>query len=159
MAKIKTLVVFYSRTGTTKKLAEDMAAALGCDTEELLDTRDRKGVMGYLLAGRDATLKSLTTLQPLQKDPAAYDLVLIGTPVWSFNISVPVRAYIVENWEKFRRVAFFCTQGSTGAENAFREMEMLCGKKPIAKLAVSTRDVVNRKYEEKLTEFIQEVSR
>jgi flavodoxin len=34
------LVVFYSRTGTTKKVGEALADLLQCDSEELIDTRN-----------------------------------------------------------------------------------------------------------------------
>lgn len=47
------LVVFYSRTGNTKKVAEALARELKCDTDEILETKSRKGILGYIFAGRD----------------------------------------------------------------------------------------------------------
>ena len=55
---MKTLVVFYSRTGTTKKVGENIAKILKCDSEEIFDTKDRMGVVGYMQAGKDAMFKN-----------------------------------------------------------------------------------------------------
>ena len=41
----KTLVLYYSRTGTTKKLATFIGDVLGADVEEIIDTKNRSGVM------------------------------------------------------------------------------------------------------------------
>ena len=54
---MKTLVVLYSRTGTTKKVGEEIAAALKADVEEIIDTKKRSGPIGYVQAGRDAMKK------------------------------------------------------------------------------------------------------
>jgi flavodoxin len=43
---MKTLVVYYSRTGTTRKVAEAIAGILRCDIEEVVDTKKRSGILG-----------------------------------------------------------------------------------------------------------------
>ena len=71
------LVVYYSRTGNTRKLAKIIAEKLKADIEEIEDSTSRSGPLGWLRAGRDAGLKSLTKLKPLKKDPSNYDMVII----------------------------------------------------------------------------------
>jgi hypothetical protein len=66
------LVVFYSRTGATKRLGEALVQMLDCDSEELLDTKKRSGPLGFTTAGRDAQAKKLTTLADIKHDPALY---------------------------------------------------------------------------------------
>jgi len=56
----KSLVVFYSRTGTTKRVAESISNLLKCDVEEVIDRKDRKGPLGCLKSGSDAMSKKLT---------------------------------------------------------------------------------------------------
>ena len=77
---MKALVVFYSRTGATKQVAEALAESLNCDSEELIDTKKRGGPLGFLSAGKDAKAKKLTKLKDIKRDPALYDLVILGTP-------------------------------------------------------------------------------
>jgi len=60
---MKALVVFYSRTGTTKQVAEALAQSLNCDSEELIDTKKRSGPLGFLSAGRTQRQKSSPSSQ------------------------------------------------------------------------------------------------
>src|SRR3990172_13104609 len=103
----KILVAYYSRTGTTRKVAELIAQKLGAELEEIKDTVDRSGIKGYLLSGRDATLKRLTELYPIAKNPADYDLVLVGTPIWSWNVSAPIRTYVTQQKNNLKSIAYF----------------------------------------------------
>ena len=151
---MKTLVVYYSRTGTTKKLALEIASKLNAETEEIKDTVDRSGMKGYLFAGRDAMQKNLTILQPTVNNPADFDLVIIGTPMWGWNMSAPVRTYVTEKKNNFKNVAFFCTMGGSGDSKAFAEMEEIIDKKPLSTLTLFTRDVVKNNFTEKLEKFI-----
>jgi flavodoxin len=154
---MKTLVVFYSRTGTTKKIAEAIAVRTGADLEEIKDTVDRSGAMGYIQSGRDAMKKKLTKLEPLKCDPDQYDLVVIGTPIWGWNMSVPVRTFITEQKEKFRKVAFFCTMGGSGDKKAFSEMEKIIRMKPIGTLALKTKNVAVDKFSVEFEGFIWKI--
>jgi flavodoxin len=138
---MKTLVICYSRTGNTRKVAAAIAAALGAETEELREPKDRSGALGYLGAGRDAALKRSTPIEALAKDPAGYDLVAVGTPVWAFTMASPVRTFLQENAGKLRSVAFFCTEGGNGHERTFRHMEELAGKKPLAALVLLEKEL------------------
>jgi len=149
------LIVYYSRTQTTKKVAEILAEKLGADIEEIKDTVDRAGVKGYWISGKDATLRKLTVLEKSEKNPSDYDLVIIGTPIWSWNMSVPVRTYVTENKSNFPEVAFFCTMGGSGDERAFKEMSEIVGKEPAGTLALKTVEVVKNLAEEKIEEFVK----
>jgi flavodoxin len=122
---VKPLVVFYSRTGTTKKVGEALVDLLQCDNEELIDTKKRTGPLGFLQSERDAARNRLTVLEPLIHDPALYDVVALGTPVWNGLMSSPMRTYITNNKAKFNRVAFFCTQGGNENKKLFSDMQAL----------------------------------
>lgn len=157
MENKKILIVYYSRTNTTRKLAQILADKLGAEIEEIRDTVDRRGVKGYWLSGKDATLRKLTVLEKSEKDLNNYDLVLIGTPIWSWNMSVPVRTHITENKDNFKEVAFFCTMGGSGDERAFGEMAEIISKKPIATLALKTIEVVKETAEDKINDFVNKI--
>ncbi|MFH1211515.1 MAG: hypothetical protein V1659_01145 [Candidatus Woesearchaeota archaeon] len=156
---MKALIVFYSRTGYTRKIAMQVSKALSkdfeTDVDEIIDEKNRKGALGYLRAGRDASLKVLTKIKT-HKNPADYDLVIIGTPVWAFTMATAVRTFLVENKRKLEKVAFFSTYGS-GAANTFRDMTVICEKKPVALLGASTVEVAKKSYEKKVNEFVWKI--
>ncbi|MEI6596607.1 MAG: flavodoxin [bacterium] len=150
------LIVYYSRTGITKKLVDYIAKKIGAETEEIKDTVNRAGAVGYLLAGKDATLRKLTKLETPKLNPTNFDLVIIGTPIWSWNMSAPIRTYLEERKGQFKEVAFFCTMGGSGDERAFKEMMEIINKKPAVVLSLKTKEVVAGKMK-KADMFCEEI--
>ena len=89
----RTLVVCYSRRGYVRKLAWERADALGADVAELETPEPTKGATGFLWCGRFAMHGWPMPTRELVRDPAAYDLVVLCTPVWCFSVSAPMRDF------------------------------------------------------------------
>ena len=150
---MKILVVFYSRSGKTKKVANTISKILKCDKEEIFDTKNRKGIPGFLSAGADANLRRLTAIKEIKNNPSLYDLVIIGTPIWSSNISTPIRTYLSLYKEDFKNVAFFCTRLGSDFKKVFDGMKNLSQKSPLALLELTSREVKRDQYLQKVKEF------
>lgn len=154
---MKTLVVYYSRTGRTKKIAEYIQSALDSEIEEIQDVKNRNGVLGWLSAGRDAGSKSLTSLEEMDKMPVDYNVVILGSPTWNNSLSSPVRTYIEKFNEDLRHVACFST-GDGEDPDAVDEMEALLGRKVFAKLhLVRKSDIDSGNYQEKVDKFVSKI--
>lgn len=151
---MKKLVVYYSRTGTTRKVAEEIAKSTKCDIDEITDNIKRAGPIGYIRCGKEAMKKSLPKINT-NKDPRGYDLVMIGTPIWGWNMASPVRSYISKN--KFKEVAFFATQGGSGAKKAFKEMSEITGKNPKKTLILKTEEVAKNEFVDKVKDFTKDL--
>ena len=159
MSGMRILVAYYSRTGTTRKVAEHLRERLGADLEEIVDKKKRGGPMGWLLAGRDASNKSLTEIEEPAKDPSDYDLVVIGSPVWNDTVSTPIRTYITEYRDRLNGVALFTTQGNEETE-ATADMRALIGKAPLASIQLRKKqDVESGDYIEKIKEYMEKLER
>jgi len=156
---MKTLVVFYSRTGFTKKLALSLAAKLQADTEELVDNTSRKGIMGWLKGGRDAVKKFMTVISPAQKDPAQYDLVVVGSPVWAGTMAPALRTYLTQNKSKVKKTACFCTMSGSGDQGLFTQVEDILEQKPLATLTVRTKQVAGNQYAAELDRFAEQIAK
>lgn len=141
MSEAKILVVYYSRTGTTRLLGSAIAEMLGADLEEICDCSDREGAGGYLRSLIDAIRKAPAEIVPVGLDVSAYDLVVIGSPVWAGSVSSPVRSYLLDSRARLPQVAFFCSFGGHGADTALREMRELAGKPSIAECYVTAAAV------------------
>jgi flavodoxin len=158
MADTKTLVVYYSRGGTTRAAAEELARALGgADLEEIRDTADRSGWRGYLLSFREAVHRSTVVLASLGREVSDYDLVVVGTPVWVSAVSSPVRSYLNAHVGEFRRIAFFLTHGGTGRDKVFAQMTRLAGRQPEAVLAIRETEMPQQVLGSKVAAFANEL--
>jgi flavodoxin len=155
---LKTLVVYFSRTGHTRQIAEEIALGCGADVEEIRETQGRGGVMGYLRSGWEALRRAVVPIAPSIRDPSHYDLVIIGTPIWNFGLSPPVRAYAQRHSAAFRRVAFFCTEGGAGDSRAFEELRRICGKVPVSTLAVKEPELAEPVHRQPLLGFVQRLT-
>jgi len=156
---MNSLLVFYSRKGRTKKIAEKLSDSLNCEYEELIDTKKRTGfIIGFFICGFDAIKEKLTKLQETQKNPELYDLTILGTPNWGSRITPALRTYITDNKSKFKNVAFFCTEGGSGGPELFKSMAKLCEKEPLSTLEITKKDIKNGTHIDKINSFIQEIS-
>ncbi len=151
---MRALVVYYSRDGHTKAVAQEIAGQLGSEIEEIVDLTNRRGFVNWFLAGRDAFKKRLTEIGPVKSDPAQYDLVVIGTPVWAWNMAPAVRTYLTQNKEKIKTAAFFGTQGGSGGQKAFGYMAEILGLKPKAILELNSKELAGAERETKIAEFV-----
>jgi flavodoxin len=155
---MKSLVVYYSKTGVTRKAAVAISRMLGADIEEIIDLKDRGGIIGWLMGGMDSCLKNLTEIKRPRKDPSKYKYVVIGTPVWSFTVTPAVRTYIAKRCRRLKKVAFFCTNdGSPG--NTFKTMKGLCEKNPVAALSLSAKDMRSGEYFDKIRKFVSKIKK
>ena|SRR3989344_9573720 len=154
---MKALVVYYSRTGTTRKVAEAIASGLKAHNEEIIDKKDRKGPIGYVIAGKDASQAKGTDISEQKHDLKDHDTIIIGTPIWAWTITPAIRTYLEKNKDvlKKKKLGFYCTMGGSGDKKAFAEMERIIGAKPKATLTLLTREVVKGEYEEKVEKFLK----
>ncbi len=130
-----TLVVCYSRTGRTHNLAYRIALEMDAPLDDIAERVSRRGLLGYLRSSREAWFRGRPAILASSHDPGEYDLVVIGTPVWNWSLSGPVRSYLVEHAPRLPRVAFFCTMGGSGSGRVFRQMQEAAGKAPVATFA------------------------
>ncbi|MBR1277094.1 flavodoxin [Bradyrhizobium sp. AUGA SZCCT0283] len=157
MGASKTLVVFYSRSGTTRRIAQALSEALQCDLEEIAEPKPRTGFLGYMRSILEARLKRPSTITPRQHDVSSYDLVVVGTPVWAWSLSSPVRAYLMSTARQLPEVAFFCTLGGKGSESAFAQMTAIVGKQPRAVCAITEREALSGRHFGRLSAFVKAI--
>lgn len=150
----RSLVAFYSMGGNTRALANELRDALLCHIEEIAEPRARKGFTGVMRALFDSMLGRAPPIAPAKRDPALYDLLVLGGPVWAGRIAAPVRSYARKYGARATKVAFFCTQGGGDPGTAFAELETLCGAKPVATLAIPGSMLAAKSHKEALSHFV-----
>jgi flavodoxin len=111
---MKTLVIYYTRTGNAKFVAENIAAELGADVEEVIDLKSRQGKLAFISAGRDAMRGKETEIAQTKRTPSDYDLIIIGQPVWAGSPTPAIRTYVNKNDLSGRKVALFFSDSNLG---------------------------------------------
>jgi len=111
---MKTLVIYYTRTGNAKFIAETIAAELGADIEEVIDLKSLQGKLAFISAGRDAMRGKETEIAQTKRTPTDYDLIIIGQPVWAGSPTPAIRTYMNKNDLSGRKVALFFSDSNLG---------------------------------------------
>ena len=149
------LIVYYSRTDVTKGIAKQLQEKLDCDIEEITDNGKYDGKFGFLKGGMNASMGRSSDINPITKNPADYDLVIIGTPVWASNMATPVFTYLIQNRDKIKKMASFCTCISGGYEATLEKIADVSGKKQISTMFLTSKDIENPR--EKINNFINTI--
>ena len=120
---MKTIVLYYSRTRKTAKVAKTLAEEIGADSIEIIDLKDRMGAIKYLTSAIDALREKKTKIKPEEIDLTEYDLVYIGTPTWGGKPAPAIITIIDKCDLKGKNVILFSTMGNSGGENAINRMK------------------------------------
>jgi len=115
---MKTAVVVYSQNGNCAFIAEEIKASLGADvirlhTEKETNRKGRKrrGFAGFFWAVGVMKGFIKAPLKPYTFNPAAYDLIIIGAPVWNGAPARPIHDFLVESSIKGKKTALFLCHG------------------------------------------------
>lgn len=118
----KTLVVYFSATGSTKKVAGYIADALGAGQFELVPaepytTADLRWSNADSRVSRehdDESLRDVALVANTVENWADYDTIFVGYPIWWGIAAWPVNDFILNNDFTGKTVIPFCTSSSSG---------------------------------------------
>lgn len=112
----KSLVIYYSQTGTTKALAEEIRKQVGADIEQIEAEVPYDGDFGATVARcqQEMAEGSLPVIKPITADISKYDTIYIGYPVWFGQYALPMASLIANIDLSGKKVIPFCSFGSGG---------------------------------------------
>ena len=128
----KTLVAFFSASGTTKRAAEKLAAAIGGDLYEIrpavpytrgdLNWRDK--------SSRSSVEMNDKSCQPELADRDAaigeYDRIFLGFPIWWYTAPSIIRTFLESYDFTGKTVVLFATSGGSGLGKTAGELASSC---------------------------------
>lgn len=109
--KSNTLVVFFSRSGTTELMARKIAAVKGASVVPLRSQRDGLSLKGLVEAIQDAR-KTEAEITPSKIDLSSYDTIYIGSPVWLYSPAPSVYEFAKRNDFTGKKVILFNSMNS-----------------------------------------------
>ena len=144
---MKTIILYYSRTRRTAKVAKTLAEELGADSIEITDVKERKGLINYVKSSIDAFRNNKTNIKPEEFDLTGYDLVYIGTPTWGGKPTPAIITMINKCDLKDKDVILFTTMGRSGKNTINWMKEKIEGKGGIIVdfFTLKTSKITNKK--------------
>ena len=118
------IVLYYSQTGNTAYVAQEIADQMGADIEEIVpvhpyDTGFRATIERCLKEREEGTV---TEIEPLTADLSNYSVIFIGYPVWFGTYAPPIATFLDQTDLSGKLIVPFCTFGSGGLESSVRDM-------------------------------------
>lgn len=131
----KILVVYYSASGTTKRVATAIADATGADLYEITPVEpytsdDLNWTNSSSRVSRehdDESLQDIALTEITPTDWDSYDTVLIGYPIWWGIAAWPVDNFVKGNDFTGKTVIPFCTSSSSGLGDSGNLLEEMAG--------------------------------
>ena len=125
----KILVSYFSASGVTKVVAENIAEIVGGDLFEIepvekytsadlnwMDKNSRSTIEMNDRSFRPPVKSKVENLNDYQK-------VVIGFPVWWYTAPTIINTFIEENDLTGKEIYVFCTSGSSGVEDSFNDLK------------------------------------
>jgi flavodoxin len=154
---MRTLVVYFSLTGSTEFVAKIISEQLNADLCQVADKKNKKPKLIYLKGGAASFREKLTKIE-VPKSIENYDLIIVGSPVWAGKITPAIRTFLSLNDFSQKKGAFFVTLGGDKPEKTFQNMRKTTGFSSIIKeLAVSNTIQDKKEVEKMVTTWCDEI--
>ena len=125
---MKTLVVYYSLDGNTQMAAEYTAKKLEADILRLKpENEPPRNVLKFLVGGKSVIFNEKAELYRFKEDPAEYDLIILGSPVWAGKMTPAVREFVLEHPFENKKVGLIACSASGEADPMLTAIRGLIG--------------------------------
>ena len=118
-------VIFYSRTGNTKTVAEVIAETFEFHLQEIKDLKDRSGFFGFIGGMIDVRKNPITTISPETVSLDEYDVLFIGSPIWGMKFAPAITTFLEGTDFTGKKVILFTTTSSRMKQTAFDQYSQL----------------------------------
>jgi hypothetical protein len=124
---MKTLIVYYSKSGNTRAVAEKVYSALSCDMEEIKYDEKAHTVSGRL-------------------NPAAYGRVILMCPIWAFHLPEPMTLYLRQFKDGIRNYRLVVTCGRMGLRGCVSGCKKILGVAPEMAMKIRAKQIPDNQY-------------
>lgn len=126
----KVLIVYYSRTGTTKQLGDYIHQRVGGDVVEIEPVTPYSDwyMIAVCAATKELMMKSVRPIKTHVENIAEYDTIFIGTPIWCWTAAGPVKTFLQEHNLEGKKVYPFSVWGGSGECTTYTDMQALAPK-------------------------------
>lgn len=116
----KTLVLYYSQTGVTEKMALELQSQLGADIEAIEVEQPYDGDFASTIerCKREMAEGVVPSVKPIKADLNDYDQIFLCYPVWFGTYAAPIAGLVKNVSFAGKKVIACCTFGSGGLQSS-----------------------------------------
>lgn len=152
------LVVYYSRTGTSRQVAQQLARMAKGHLGEIVDKVPRVGLWGDMRCIVDALLHRTPRMRYSGPVPSHYRSIILVAPVWMRHVAAPVRSFLRRGLPLPQRLGIVCVMAREGGYRAVQEMADGARSVPLSTLVLQQRKVLDGSATVELQRFLQDFS-
>ncbi len=121
----KYLVLYYSQTGVTKSVAEELQQKLGADIEGIEAETPYDGDYDQTIerSKKEREDSIVPNIKPLKANLDDYDVIFLGYPVWFGTYALPISGLLKDYDLSGKKIVPFCTFGSGGLESSIENLK------------------------------------
>ena len=139
----KVLIIYYSRSGNTREIANQIHERVGGDIIELQTVEPYPDE--YDAVTKQAKQELNSDYKPALKTKVekigSYDVIFVGSPIWWGTIAAPVKTFLSKYDLSGKTIVPFITHGGSGLGRSVADISKLCPKSSVLDgLAVWGRD-------------------
>lgn len=137
----KVLVIVYSYSGTSRRVAELLCEQQGWALAHIYDVLPRRGAIGVWRCILDTLLRRQPAIRYDGPPPSDFDAVVLVSPIWLLQLAGPMRSFVARERRRLRKVAVLSVMGGQGEPDAAAEIGELLGRAPVLSTAVTLREI------------------
>ncbi len=127
MTDKKILIAYYSYSGNTKAVAEQIHSLTGGDLFEIETYNEYpRNYNDIVKLAKIEKSENATPELVNNGDITNYDTIYLGTPVWWYTFATPIRTFLKNNDFSNKTIKPFCTHGGGGASSTYSDIQALC---------------------------------
>lgn len=123
----KAIVIYYSLSGNTKRIAELIRDKTGADIAEIQTLIPYAGDYNSIVeqGHKEVNNGYKPKIKRISADLSEYNTVILGTPVWWYTMAPAVLTFLSENSLDGKRIILFATNGGW-VGHTFKDIKRLC---------------------------------
>lgn len=124
---MKTLILYYSYGGNTRKIAQMIQQEIGGDLAEIKTVKPYTGSYDTIVnQGQDEVQSGyMPPLKNLQVDLSSYDRIVLGSPVWWYTFAPAMKSFLHNNDLSGKIIYPYATNGGW-IGHTFKDFESDC---------------------------------
>jgi flavodoxin len=124
----KILIVYYSRSGNTYKLAQYIQELTKGDILEIQPVEPYSSSYNETVerARKEIQGGQVCPIKPLPNNLNIYDVIFIGSPIWISTMASPIKTFLSENNFNGKTLIPFYSHGGGGGGYIERDISVLC---------------------------------